>query len=215
MSWSSGKDSTFALHAARHELGIDVSALLCTVNADADRVAMHAVRRDLLLAQGERLGLPVHVVEIPSPCPDRVYEAAMRGAVDAALADGAEQMIFGDLYLRDVRAYREQHLAGTGLQPVFPLWERPTGALARDMIDSGLRAVLTCVDPAQLAPEFAGRTFDDDLLADLPADVDPCGENGEFHTFVYDGPGFRSAIDVQVGETVERDGFVFCDVGAA
>jgi uncharacterized protein (TIGR00290 family) len=215
MSWSSGKDSTFALHAARHELGLEVSTLLCTVNADADRVAMHAVRRELLLAQGERLGLPVHVVEIPSPCPNEAYEAAMRGAVEAARADGAEQMIFGDLYLPDVRAYREQHLAGTGLQPVFPLWQRPTDRLARDMVRSGLRAVLTCVDPTQLAPEFAGRTFDDALLADLPAAVDPCGENGEFHTFVFDGPGFRSAIPVHVGETVERDGFVFCDVEAA
>jgi uncharacterized protein (TIGR00290 family) len=215
MSWSSGKDSTFALHAARHELGLDVARLLCTVNADADRVAMHAVRRELLLAQGERLGLPVHVVEIPSPCPNEVYEAAMREAVDAARADGAEQMIFGDLYLPDVRAYREQHLAGTGLEPVFPLWQRPTAALARDMIDAGVRAVVTCVDPNQLAPEFAGRHFDEALLADLPDGIDPCGENGEFHTFVYDGPGFTSPIAVEVGETVARDGFVFCDVRAA
>jgi uncharacterized protein (TIGR00290 family) len=215
MSWSSGKDSTFALHAARHELGLEVSRLLCTVNADADRVAMHAVRRDLLLAQGERLGLPVHVVEIPSPCPNDVYEAAMRDAVDAARGDGAEQMIFGDLYLPDVRAYREEHLAGTGLEPVFPLWQRPTAPLARAMIDAGVRAVLTCVDPDQLAPEFAGRTFDEDLLADLPAGVDPCGENGEFHTFVFDGPGFAAPIAVEVGDTVERDGFVFCDVRAA
>lgn len=212
MSWSSGKDSTFALHAAREELGLDVGALLCTVNAAADRVAMHAVRRDLLLAQGERLGLPVHVVEIPSPCPNQVYEAAMVDAVGAARHDGAEQMIFGDLYLPDVRAYREQHLAGTGIDPVFPLWQRPTAALARDMIDAGVRAVLTCVDPTQLAPEFAGRTFDHALLADLPAGVDPCGENGEFHTFVYDGPGFASSIAVEIGATVERDGFVFCDV---
>ena len=212
MSWSSGKDSTFALQAARHELGIEVSTLLCTLNAEADRVAMHAVRRELLLAQGERLGLPVHVVEIPSPCPNEVYEAAMRSAVEAARADGAEQMIFGDLYLPDVRAYREQHLAGTGLEPVFPLWQRPTDALAREMIASGVRAVLTCVDPAQLAPDFAGRAFDDALLADLPAGVDPCGENGEFHTFVWDGPGFGSPIRVEVGATVERDGFVFCDV---
>ena len=212
MSWSSGKDSTFALHAARHEMGLDVGALLCTVNAAADRVAMHAVRRELLLAQGERLGLPVHVVEIPSPCPNDVYEAAMRDAVDAARADGAEQMIFGDLYLPDVRAYREQHLAGTGIDPVFPLWQRPTDALAKDMVSTGVRAVLTCVDPEQLAPEFAGRMFDDALLADLPAGVDPCGENGEFHTFVFDGPGFASPIPVEVGETVERDGFVFCDV---
>jgi uncharacterized protein (TIGR00290 family) len=215
MSWSSGKDSTFALHAARQELGLDVSSLLCTVNAGADRVAMHAVRRELLLAQGERLGLPVHVVEIPAACPNDVYEAAMRDAVAAAREDGAEGMIFGDLYLPDVRAYREQHLAGTGLDPVFPLWQRPTDALARDMISAGVAAVVTCVDPAQLPPDFAGRRFDEALLADLPPGVDPCGENGEFHTFVFDGPGFRSPITVEVGDTVERDGFVFCDVRVA
>jgi uncharacterized protein (TIGR00290 family) len=215
MSWSSGKDSTFALHAARTELHLEVTTLLCTVNADADRVAMHAVRRELLLAQGDRLGLPVHVVEIPSPCPNDVYEAAMQGAVDTALADGAAEMIFGDLYLPDVRAYREQHLAGTGITPVFPLWRRPTDALAKDMLRAGVRAILTCVDPAQLAPEFAGRAFDEALLADLPAGVDPCGENGEFHTFVWDGPGFRAPVEVEIGDVVERDGFVFCDVAPA
>ena len=215
MSWSSGKDSTFALHAARHELGLEVTRLLCTVNAEADRVAMHAVRRELVLAQGERLGLPVHVVEIPSPCPDDVYAAVMADAVDAARHDGVTQMIFGDLYPPDVRAYREQHLAGTGIAPVFPLWQRPTDVLAKDMIAAGVRAVLTCVDPAQLDPAFAGRTFDETLLTDLPAAVDPCGENGEFHTFVFDGPGFGSPIPVEVGETVERDGFVFCDVRPA
>jgi uncharacterized protein (TIGR00290 family) len=215
MSWSSGKDSTFALHAARTELGLDVTHLLCTVNADADRVAMHAVRRELLLAQGERLGLPVHVVEIPSPCPNEIYEAAMQTAVEAARADGAEGMVFGDLYLADVRSYREDRLAGTGIEPVFPLWQRPTDALARDMLASGVRAVLTCVDPTQLPPEFAGRAFDEALLADLPEGVDPCGENGEFHTFVWDGPGFRAPIAVDVDATVERDGFVFCDVTPA
>jgi uncharacterized protein (TIGR00290 family) len=212
MSWSSGKDSTFALHAARTELGLTVSTLLCTLNAEADRVAMHAVRRELLLAQGDRLGLPVHVVEIPSPCPNEVYEAAMQTAVDTALASGGTHMIFGDLYLPDVRSYREGHLRGTGINPVFPLWQRPTDALAKDMIASGVRAVITCVDPAQLPAEFAGRAFDERLLADLPPGVDPCGENGEFHTFVWDGPGFRTPIPVDVGDVVARDGFVFCDV---
>jgi uncharacterized protein (TIGR00290 family) len=212
MSWSSGKDSTFALHVARTELGLDVGHLLCTVNAAADRVAMHAVRRELLLAQGERLGLPVYVVEIPSPCPNEVYEAAMRRAVAHATNDGATEMIFGDLYLADVRAYRETALAGTGLAPVFPLWQRPTPALARAMLATGVRAVVTCVDPTQLPAEFAGRDFDERLLADLPAGVDPCGENGEFHTFVWDGPGFRSPVEIERGEIVERDGFVFCDV---
>ena len=212
MSWSSGKDSTLALHVARHELDFDVSALLVTVNAEADRVAMHAVRRSLLEAQAERLGIPLHVVEIPSPCPNDVYEARMATAMAEAKTTGAECVIFGDLFLADVRTYREQALAGSGIEPLFPLWQRPTGALARDMLAAGIRAVLTCVDPKQLAPEFAGRQFDEALLADLPDSADPCGENGEFHTFVYDGPGFSSAIDVEVGDVVERGGFVFCDV---
>ncbi|MBV8980780.1 MAG: adenine nucleotide alpha hydrolase [Acidimicrobiia bacterium] len=212
MSWSSGKDSTLALHVARHELNLDVSALLVTVNAEADRVAMHAVRRSLLSAQSERVGIPLHVVEIPSPCPNDVYDARMGTAMAEAKADGVDRVIFGDLFLADIRAYRENALAGSGIDPVFPLWERPTDALARDMLAAGIRAVLTCVDPKQLAPEFAGRQFDEALLADLPPSVDPCGENGEFHTFVYDGPGFASAIDIEVGEVVERGGFVFCDV---
>jgi uncharacterized protein (TIGR00290 family) len=212
MSWSSGKDSTLALHVARAELGLDVRALLVTVNADADRVAMHAVRRDLLDAQADRLGIPLHVVEIPALCPNDVYEQRMGAAVAAARGDGIEQMIFGDLFLADVREYRERNLAGTGLAPTFPLWGRPTGELARDMLAAGIRATLTCVDPAALPAEFAGRSYDADLLADLPAGVDPCGERGEFHTFVHDGPGFRAPIDVELGEVVERDGFVFCDV---
>lgn len=212
MSWSSGKDSTLALHVARTELGLEVGRLLCTVNVAADRVAMHAVRRELLVAQGEHLGLPVHVVEIPSPCPNEVYEAAMHDAVATAVSDGATQMVFGDLYLADVRAYRETALSGTGIAPVFPLWRRPTDALARTMLAAGVRAVLTCVDPAQLPAEFAGRPYDEALLAELPRGLDPCGENGEFHTFVWDGPGFRTPIPVEVGERVEREGFVFCDV---
>jgi uncharacterized protein (TIGR00290 family) len=212
MSWSSGKDSTFALHVARTAMDLDVSCLLCTVNADADRVAMHAVRRELLLAQGDRLGLPVHVVEIPSPCPNEIYEAAMTRAIAEAARDGATQMVFGDLYLADVRAYREHALEETGIAPTFPLWERPTAELARSMLAAGVRAVVTCVDPAQLPAAFVGRDFDASLLADLPAGVDPCGENGEFHTFVWDGPGFRAPIPIERGEVVERDGFVFCDV---
>ncbi len=215
MSWSSGKDSAFALAVARAERVVDVQGLLVTVNADADRVAMHAVRRTLLEAQAERLGLPLHVVEIPSPCPNDVYEARMAAAVEAALAVGIERMVFGDLFLEDVREYREQKLAGTGITPVFPLWGRPTDRLALDMLAGGVRAVITCVDPQVLPAEFAGRAFDASLLADLPAGVDPCGERGEFHTFVWDGPGFRAPIDVEVGETVTRDGFVFRDVIAA
>jgi uncharacterized protein (TIGR00290 family) len=212
MSWSSGKDSALALQVARAELGLDVRALLVTVNADADRVAMHAVRRELLEAQAERLGIPLHVVEIPAICPNEVYEARMAAAITVATNAGVEQMVFGDLFLDDVREYRERNLATTAIAPVFPLWHRPTDGLACDMLASGIRAVLTCVDPRVLPPEFAGRAFDADLLADLPAGVDPCGERGEFHTFVYDAPGFRAPIGVEIGERVERDGFVFCDV---
>ena len=212
MSWSSGKDSTFALHVARTTDDIDVVALLTTVNSTADRVAMHAVRRVLLEAQAASLGLPLHVVDLPWPCPNEVYEQRMTDAIRTAEEAGVERMVFGDLFLPDIRAYRELHLADTGLSPVFPLWQRPTKLLAQEMLRAGVRAVLTCVDPSQLAPEFVGRWFDADLLAELPDGVDPCGEHGEFHTLVVDGPGFSYPLDVTVGEVVERDGFVFADV---
>jgi uncharacterized protein (TIGR00290 family) len=176
---------------------------------------MHAVRRALLEAQSERLGIPLHVVEIPAHCPNEVYEARMGAAVGAATAGGVERMVFGDLFLEDVREYREKNLAGTGIDPVFPLWHRPTDALARDMLAAGVRAVLTCVDPKVLPAELAGREYDESLLADLPDGVDPCGERGEFHTFVFDGPGFSAPIGIEIGERVERDGFVFCDVTSA
>lgn len=212
VSWSSGKDSAFSLHAVRQDAAVDVVGLLTTLNRDADRVAMHAVRRELLEAQASRVGLPLHTVEIPSPCPNEVYEAEMAAAMAAATADGVSRVIFGDLFLADVRAYRERTLADTEVAPVFPLWGRPTDVLAAEMLESGVRAVITCVDPAQLPGEFVGRAFDQRLLADLPEGVDPCGERGEFHTFVWDAPGFRSPIDIEVGDVVERDGFVFCDV---
>jgi len=212
MSWSSGKDSCFALEMVRRQASADVRGLLVTMNAEADRVAMHAVRRALLEAQAERLGLPLHIVEIPSPCPDAVYAARMNEAMTEATARGIEQVIFGDLFLSDVREYRERNLGPTGIAPSFPLWNRPTPALARDMLLEGVRAVLTCVDPAVLPAEFSGRAFDEALLADLPAGVDPCGERGEFHTFVWDGPGFSAPLDIEIGERVHRDGFVFSDV---
>jgi uncharacterized protein (TIGR00290 family) len=212
MSWSSGKDSALALHVARAEMGIDVVGLLTTLNETADRVAMHAVRRQLLEAQADRLGLALVTVDLPSPCPDAVYAERMAKAVAQAQADGITEMIFGDLYLEDIRAYREEMLAGTGITPVFPLWQRPTDALARDILARGVRAFVTCVDPRVMPAEFAGRAFDASFLADLPAGIDPCGENGEFHSFVWDAPGFASPIDVVTGEVVTRDGFVFADV---
>jgi uncharacterized protein (TIGR00290 family) len=212
MSWSSGKDSAFALHVARAEHAVDVQGLLVCVNADADRVAMHAVRRTLLETQADRLGLPLHVVEIPSPCPDDVYDVLMREAMAEARAAGIDRIVFGDLFLQDVREYRERNLAAVGMTPVFPLWGRATDRLARDMLAGGVRAVLTCVDPNVLAPEFSGRAFDETLLRDLPDSVDPCGERGEFHTFVWDAPGFRAPIDIEVGEAVSRDGFAFRDI---
>lgn len=212
ISWSSGKDSTFALHTARHDPALEVVGLLVTINGHADRVAMHAVRRQLVEAQAERLGLPLHVVDLPYPCPNGVYEEKMAAAMAAAEVAGVEQVVFGDLFLADVRAYREEALRPTGIAPAFPLWDRPTDKLAAQMLGSGVRAVLTCVDPAQVPAELVGRPFDEQLLADLPDGADPCGENGEFHTFVWDGPGFRAPIDIELGEVVERDGFVFCDV---
>jgi len=215
MSWSSGKDSAYALHIARADRRVDVRALLVTVNEAADRVAMHAVRRSLLEAQAERLRLPLHVVDIPSPCPNEVYEARMADAVTAARDAQVERMVFGDLFLEDVRAYRERNLADTGISPVFPLFGRQTDLLAREMIGSGVRAVLTCIDPRVLPAEFVGRSFDEQLLAELPEGVDPCGERGEFHTFVWDAPGFRAPIDIELGEVVSRDGFVFRDILAA
>jgi uncharacterized protein (TIGR00290 family) len=211
MSWSSGKDSAFALHRARTELGLDVTRLLVSVNDDADRVSMHAVRVALLEAQAERLGIPLHVVRLPAPCPNDEYERAMSAAVAAARAGGVRELVFGDLFLEDIRRYRERNLDGSGIAPVFPLWGEPTDQLARSMLAAGIRAVVTCVDPAVLPAEFVGRDFDDRFLADLPSGIDPCGERGEFHSFVWDGPGFSAPIPVVRGEVVERDGFVFCD----
>jgi diphthamide synthase (EF-2-diphthine--ammonia ligase) len=189
-----------------------VTALFTTVNAAFDRVAMHAVRRELLAAQARAAGLPLHVIEIPYPCPNADYERIMGTFVAEAKASGVTEMAFGDLFLADIRAYREQQLAGTGIAPIFPLWQRETRALAQEMIAGGLVAHLTCVDPSKLDRAFAGRAFDAALLADLPAGVDPCGENGEFHTFVSAGPMFCDPVQVRRGEVVERDGFVFADL---
>src|SRR5450432_2664217 len=207
VSWSCGKDSAFALQAVRAEKAFDVVGLLTTVNQVHDGVAMHAVRRELLRAQASCVGLPLIELDIPYPCSNQEYEDRMRGFVGQALELGVSAVAFGDLFLEDVRAYRERQLAATGLSPVFPLWGKPTPALAREMIASGLQAQLTCVDPKQIAPSFAGRAFDQRLLDELPASADPCGERGEFHTFVWAGPMFAEPVPVRLGEVVERDGF--------
>ena len=212
VSWSSGKDSAWMVHELRQTPGIELRGLLTTVNAAASRVAMHAVRERLLEQQAEALELPLHLAQIPSPCPNEVYAQVMGDAVRAAVADGFTHMAFGDLFLADIRAYREQQLAGSGLTPLFPLFGADTASLARQMLAAGLRARLTCIDPRVLERRFVGREFDDALLAELPATVDPCGERGEFHSFAYDGPMFNRPIPVVAGEVVERDGFVFADL---
>jgi uncharacterized protein (TIGR00290 family) len=212
MSWSSGKDSALALHTTREEGSLEVVGLLTTVNAEAGRVAMHGVRRSLLEAQAERLALPLHVVDLPSPCPNHVYEERMAEAIGQAREAGVEAVVFGDLFLEDIRRYRETTLRETGISPVFPLWHRRTDLVARALLDLGFRAVVTCVDLAQAPREIAGRWFDEALLAELPSSVDPCGENGEFHTVIVEGPCFSRPIEVGVGEIVEHEGFVFADV---
>ena len=212
LSWSSGKDSAWALHLLRQQPDVEVVALLTTFNTAADRVAMHAVRRTLVKMQAERAGLPLWEVELPWPCSNDDYECRMRAVVERALAEGVDAVAFGDLFLEDIRAYRVKQLAGTALEPLFPVWGIPTGELAQQMITGGVRAKLTCVDPAKLDPSFAGREFDTALLRDLPDGIDPCGENGEFHSFVYAAPVFSSAIAVEAGEVVTRDNFVFADV---
>ncbi|HTV59281.1 MAG TPA: ATP-binding protein [Verrucomicrobiae bacterium] len=212
LSWSSGKDSAWALHVVRQSGEFDVVALLTTVNLTHSRVAMHAVREELLDQQAAAAGLPLVKIPIPSPCPNDVYERAMAEAMAAARSQGVRHMIFGDLFLEDIRAYRERNLASCNMIPIFPLWKIDTRRLAGEMLAGGLEAYLTCVDPRKLAPEFAGRKFDRALLRDLPAAVDPCGENGEFHTFTCAGPMFLRPIAVRLGVVVERDAFVFADL---
>ncbi len=212
LSWSSGKDSAWTLYTLQQDPNVALASLLTTVNVTHGRVAMHAVREELLRAQAQAAGLPLRTVPIPSPCSNAEYEAAMETAMQEAQADGVQDVAFGDLFLQDIRDYREAKLRKTGLRPVFPLWQKPTQELAREMLAGGLQAVLTCVDPRQCPPEFAGRAYDEALLAALPPEVDPCGENGEFHTLVHAGPMFQQAIPIEVGEVIERDGFVFADV---
>ena len=213
LSWSSGKDSAWMLHVLRQQYGEQVTGLLTTLNEAFDRVAMHAVRRTLLQAQAGAAGLPLHAVDLPWPCSNQEYERRMAVAVASLTAAGCTHVAFGDLFLEDVRRYREERLAGSGLTPLFPLWKtKSTADLAAEMVGGGRRAYLTCVYPNKLDSAFAGRAFDASLLADLPASVDPCGENGEFHSFACEGPMFSRPIAVTVGEVVDRDGFVFADL---
>ncbi|MBV8436085.1 MAG: adenine nucleotide alpha hydrolase [Silvibacterium sp.] len=212
ISWSSGKDSAWTLHVLRQSGEYEIAGLLTTMNAEFDRVAMHGTRRELVEAQAEAAELPLITVPLPWPCSNEQYEAAMREACARAVADGVKVMAFGDLFLEDVRRYREEKLAGSGLTPVFPLWRRPTRALVREMLAAGVKARIVCVDPKKLPKELAGRDLDEALLDAMPEDIDPCAENGEFHTIAYDGPMFKREIPVESGEVVERDGFVFADV---
>ncbi len=212
LSWSSGKDSAWTLHLLRRQPHYQIAGLVTTINAAFDRVAMHSTRRALVEMQANAAGAPFLTVPLPWPCSNSEYERIMKDVCARAVEEGVTAMAFGDLFLADIRAYRERQLQGTGLEPLFPLWQIPTHQLAHEMIAGGLRAKLVCVDPRKLAPEFAGREFDLQLLADLPPEVDPCGENGEFHSFVYGGPMFDRELPVVAGERVERDGFWFCDV---
>ena len=212
VSWSSGKDSAYALHLARRSGELEIVGLLTTVSSSFDRVAMHGVRESLLQQQAEAAGLPCRNVPIPWPWSNAIYDEEMGRALRAAKDEGVTHIVFGDLFLADLRAWREARLSELELQGVFPLWMRDTAQLAREMLASGLAATLVCIDPKKLAPSFAGRAFDAELLEALPAGVDPCGENGEFHTFAWAGPMFERSIEVTPGATVERDGFVFADL---
>lgn len=212
LSWSSGKDCAWALYQLQSDPEVDLRGLFCTVNSEFNRVAMHAVRLDLLQQQAEYLGLPLQIIELPYPCSNEQYEAIMTRFVEGAKQDNIEQFAFGDLYLEDVRRYREEKLSDTGIMPIFPIWGQPTDQLAQEMVASGLRAVISCVDPKQLPEEFIGREYNGAFLHDLPGGVDPCGENGEFHSFVYAGPMFRKPMQITLGDIIHRDGFIFIDV---
>ena len=212
LAWSSGKDSAYALHTLRGDPRVEVVGLLTTLNSSVDRVSMHAVRASVLREQARACDLPLHEVPLPDPCTDEEYRAVMSAAIRRAREDGVGAIAFGDLFLTDVRAYRETQLAGTGIIPLFPLWGRSTSLLAGEMIDAGLEAIVTCVDTEHLDKSFVGRSFDRELLAALPSSVDPCAENGEFHSLAIAGPMFRFRLDVEVGEVVDHGRFVFADV---
>jgi len=210
--WSGGKDSAMALHALGAEQGVRITGLLTTVTEEYDRISMHGVRRALLERQAESLGLPLFAVLIPPQCVNATYEARMKDALEQHFARGVRRVAFGDIFLEDLRLYREQNLAKVGMEAVFPIWKRDTRELAHELIRLGFRAIAVCIDPRVLDSSFAGRELDKSFFSDLPPGVDPCGENGEFHTFVFDGPIFRTPVHFRAGETVHRDGFYFCDL---
>ena len=212
LSWSSGKDSAWALHTLRRQSDLEIAGLVTTMNQLYQRVAIHAVRLELLQRQAEAVGLPLYIIDLPYPCSNAQYEAAMEKFIEQSRQQGIECMAFGDLFLADIKEYREAKLSGTGITPLFPIWLKPTGELAREMITTGLRAIVTCVDPKQLPASFAGREFNEEFLSTLPGQVDPCGERGEFHTFAFDGPMFSKPVDIVLGEITEREGFIYADV---
>jgi len=212
LSWSSGKDSAWTLHMLQQNPDYKVVGLVTTVNQKHHRVAMHGVREKILQQQADAADLPLHTLNIPSPCTNKEYEAVMQTFITVMQKNNIEYMAFGDLYLEDIRQYREKQLEGTGISPVFPLWLKPTRALAEEMIAGGLEATITCIDPKKISASFAGRRFDLNFINDLPDGIDPCGENGEFHSCVHNGPMFKQPIPVNAGEVVERDNFVFADL---
>jgi uncharacterized protein (TIGR00290 family) len=212
LSWSSGKDSAWALHVLRQQQDLELIGLFCTFNKKFERGAMHAVRNELILQQAESIGLPLELIPIPYPCSDSEYKKIMGNFIEQAKTQEIDSIAFGDLFLEDIRSYRETSLAETGIRPLFPLWGMPTDELSEEMVNSGLRAKITCIDPQYLSPEFAGHEYDSTFLKQIPDSVDPCGEKGEFHSFAYDGPMFESAVNIREGETVTRDGFVFTDL---
>ena len=212
LSWSSGKDSAWTLHVLQQQKDVEVVGLFCTYNEKFERGAMHGVRIELIRQQAEKTGLPLQLIPIPDPCSDAEYKTIMADFIKQVKSRGIDNIAFGDLFLEDIRRYREESLAGTGITPLFPLWGKPTGELSKEMVSKGLRAIITSVDPKSLTADFAGHVYDSTFLEQIPDSIDPCGEKGEFHSFAYDGPMFKSKLNIRVGETVTRDGFVFADV---
>lgn len=212
LSWSSGKDSAWTLHTLKQETDIEIVGLFSTFNSQFDRVAMHSVRIELVKQQAESAGYPIRLIPIPYPCSNEQYESIMKEFIKEVEKESIEYFAFGDLFLESVRQYREKNLSGSGIKPLFPIWGKDTLTLSRKMLDAGLKARITCVDPKQLSPAFAGKEYNNSFLEQLPGNADPCGENGEFHSFVYDGPFFNNKINIRIGETVSRDGFIFTDL---